>query len=233
MTSETLVRDTLAPFGTRLFKNAGSLQITEISEFQAQKWHLGETPIYFQSGIASAVSGEKWGDYFAGIAELFPHVEEGCIAFRRQPTKTPTGRKFSLLVLPLKDREGLAPLGMVSLGLDFTRAEAGGPDWKMNIELEALIAAPHRTNPICDHMMCAAISDLIYDEFRAIDRQTKAMEISRALNIRLTYPTAQPGMKLFAGRLRTEIDTIRHLMNRGKSSPDAPGMKFTMAVSEN
>jgi hypothetical protein len=226
MTTQTLTREDVTPFQSRLFAQPGTMQLSEISEFQAQNWRIGDGSLDFHIALAAPPLGTKIAEYFEGLGELYPQTEDAAKAFRAKPYKRGNLRKFSLAVMSIKDTTANTPLGMMSLGMELKKSTTGKPDWLLDVDLEAICTSPHRPEPAIEHMLCAGVADLLYDEMSSLNRQARDADTRGRLHIGLSYSKGFAPLQLFAGRLRVEIDTMGHLINRGEIAPEKPGLRI-------
>lgn len=226
MATQTLVRETLTPFQSRLFARPGSVQLSEISEFQAQKWRLSDAAVDFHIALSAPPIGAKIAEYFEGLGELYPQIENATKTFRAKPWTRATAKKFSLAIMSMKDPTAKTPLGMISVGMQLDQSAKGKPEWLLRMDLEGFCTSPHKAEPTAEHMLCAGLSDILYDEMSELNRQAKDKGFAGTLHVGLSTQVTDGAARLFMARLRSEIETVGHLINQGAKTDQSVGIRI-------
>lgn len=231
MSTETINREVILPFQSRLFTGQGKFHITEISEFQAQAWHIGDTAIHFRSAVMASPLSREFNRYFVDLCELHPQIAAPVSHIFKQPKSQGHRREFTLAIFDLIESCDKPPLGFANLSVGLRQRDTGDVPWTFSIHIENACVSPVVSNNLSSNMLCAAIADLVYDEMGAIHRQAKAQGIAASLVVNMTYNATDAKLQLLADRVRPELESVRHLINHSNAESGRSGIHIHNSIA--
>jgi len=230
MTTSIIEREEILPFQSRLFKSPGVPVIAEISEFQAQSWGLGGGAVNFHVALCAGDLGRRVPSHFA--RQSSERSSEGAEKphLLAEPAFIGQDQKLSIVAAPLNDPKVMNPFGAVTLSIGLRKSSGLRAVWTLSLRIEEVLVESEAELP-AQEMLCASVADLIYDELMSLNRQAASLSIDAPVSIRLVHDASVTSMRLFVARLRSECETIRHLINGITDEKKSPGIKVVRSLS--